>query len=96
MKSETYVNKCWEGEVILYMLYHMYSVLYVLPPTPTMGNHIAGISWKYSYAKSVASFAGTMKSFAGMVFWANIKRKIEASYQPVNLLSISLIALAGP
>ena len=61
----------------------------------TMGNHIAGISWKYSYAKSVTSFAGTMKSFAGMAFWTNIKRKIEASYQPVIFPSISRIALAG-
>ena len=59
----------------------------------TMGNHIAGISWKCIYAKTVTSFAGTMKSFAGMAFWTNIKRKIEASYQLENLLSISLNAL---
>ena len=60
-----------------------------------MGNHIAGIIWKYSYAKSVTSFAGTMKSVAGMAFWANIKRKIEYCKQPVDLLSIILNALVG-
>ena len=58
-----------------------------------MGNHIAAISWKYRYVKSITSFAGTMKSFAGMAFWTNIKRKIESSYQPVDLLSISLNSL---
>ena len=45
-----------------------------------MGNQIAGISWKYSYAKSVTSFAGTMQSFAGMTFCDIIQKKIEASY----------------
>ena len=49
---------------------------------------------KYSYANSVNSFAGTMKSFAGMAFLTNIKRKIESSYQPVNLLSINPLTLA--
>ena len=43
----------------------------------TMGNHIAGISWKCSYAKTATCFAGTMKSFAGMAFRTNIKRKIS-------------------
>ena len=51
-----------------------------------MGHNIAGISWKFSYAKTATSFAGTIKSFAGIAFCANIKRKIEASYQPVDLI----------
>ena len=62
--------------------------------TLNMGNHIAGISWKYSYYNLFTSFAGTIKSYkAGMAFWANIKRNIEATYQPVDLVSISLNGL---
>ena len=41
-----------------------------------MGIQIAAIIGEYSYAKSVASFAGTSESYAGMVFWTNFKRKM--------------------